>query len=1154
MGVVAPSGAIKMVAVLPPICSGVGRTAVVAGAFAPFAADADRAVNSFVSVEAEGVRAAGDGSLHFANATSPVPVTVTARPGWKVNGRRSLSFVHRPGATDVLLVASVMGEDDTHVIGRDCTFASATPETNHVSKPIVQVIPAADRLLAMYALLETNVLISASATWKTVSNGVHRIIHRWDPCPECKAVHDPAAVTNHFAVAPILQKWTSSAEGVVTNAPTWTGWMTKGLDQPISFKVWCTNECGQCRCNASTNTLVDVHELSIGNDLYLGLDRTDAGRTNYTMRTATALIDPEPKEKEFTSYQWTDCGNICTFAGPTDEQIVTYQAYNAGEASERYLDQDLEVSATVRETPNLMASATCKTNFTVVAVNVEINGVKEEKEETEGAFIPYVADATNDVISVEGTNKLVEVKFTCEPKNLPNNEMVKVSCSTPGELYERLANGDLIKITSTNYPACEIGSRQFYLHGHKVSKSLRNGKLEITHPTSHAKDEARYSVVQVDLDVDSDNDLTIEGEDQCSEDVIEDEKGKPGKALYLNELDSDKDGIPDWADGYDSNLDFGSQSATSSSGAFAQMRLRVFSPFEESVIKFSCDDVDSEASVTRSGAGTVASPYVYVGAGKKIRVWTKDGVAARLKAGFPDGDLIKMDTPYKVSDLLKEGKQTLYVEAVGGSAAIGDVRLTATLYPVGVDKGSIDDAVRMTVFSIEAVHPEAEDFKSGSAGKVMISTKQDVAGPDRYYTHKVTTVSGQVAQTEEASVVASAYVVPVPSSPIPNLKISFELTDPDDLSHYEGKTVAGTPGVQGDTNPNDNNDPAKRMMWNNGAPSGYDSFQGCLSSRMKTPVLVSIAGKHRYAADSRLSITDRYSGDNYCVRATLADPKNKPFDTLSGMTAGVPVSQSTVKCSETLIAWKRVYIEQDEMYKAGCTVTADFTPVDGMVTNTLVVDATADFNVGDAAVAFWPGGSSENVTVVGKGSSTLSVAGLNVPVPKYGGFRIVGRDDVYTVDRRFLPNAYGSIPDGSDGGAFIELRSIDAGRNPNARVPKYDTFPNAIEEESYAKYWFDRLDSNRSNVAYVLAAKREVGGSLGVTFLSARTCTVYVESNFVNDNGVCLEETVAHELGHRFGLRNSVGGKFRYIDHYQVNVSSHDDLDKCLMSYDKLGG
>ena len=53
--------------------------------------------NSFVTVEGDGVRIADDGSIHFPNAKSPVAVEVTARSGWKVNGRKAVSRPARAG-------------------------------------------------------------------------------------------------------------------------------------------------------------------------------------------------------------------------------------------------------------------------------------------------------------------------------------------------------------------------------------------------------------------------------------------------------------------------------------------------------------------------------------------------------------------------------------------------------------------------------------------------------------------------------------------------------------------------------------------------------------------------------------------------------------------------------------------------------------------------------------------------------------------------------------------------------------------------------------------------------------------------------------------------------------------------------------------------
>ncbi|MGN0844266.1 MAG: hypothetical protein ACI4QT_03490, partial [Kiritimatiellia bacterium] len=1102
-------------------------------------ANANSVSNSFLSVKAPGARMAEDGSIHFSNVISNIIVEVTARSGWLINGRKTVTIVRTPGSSGTLKVTSVLGEDETHIPYEDCSF-SYEETTNHLVAPVVRVVPESMHLLKMYASPATHIPVSVSADWGLVSCGTNEIVRVWNPCPDCGTVHEPVEERFPVETVPDGAAWRSSAAGIVMNTPIWTGEMSKGLNQMIRFQVICTNDCRECWSSASSNVLVDVHALSIGRDDYVGLDRTDIGRTNMTRRTATVLLDPSPLGS--IAYHWTDCGSVCAFDGPTNQATAIYQAENAGEASKSFHAEPLTVTASVLNEDGQTASATCTTNFTVVSVNVEIDGLDEDKEETIGAYVLYVAD-TNKLISVEGTNKLVNVKFTCTPNDLPTNEMVKVSCSGFAELYEQLENNELVKISEKTYPAKDIANHTFKLHGHDISEKLREGLIKIEHEGSGAEDIALYTVFLVDLDVDSDNNLKIEDENEISEDLVEDEQTKPGKALYLNELDKDKDGIPDWADGYDSNPDFGSQTADNASGPFAEMRLRIRPTIEKSVFKFSCPDVDSKADVTRKGSGTQESPYTYVGSGKKIRIWIKDGKSARKKDIFPKGDLIDVEKIYNETNFLENGTRKFFVEAIGGSSTVGDVQVTAKLYPDGIGGKSVDDAVRMTIFSIEAVHPLKDDFLPGKAGQVMISAKQDLNAESKYYTVSKTTTSGTAAQTKDAVVMATARIVPIPPEPIPNLKLRFEVTDPDDLSHYEGKEEAGTPNIQGDTNPNDNNDPEKRMQWNNGAPSGYDSFQSCLSNREIVPALVTIDGTRCYAGETPLSITHRYAGDNYRVRATLANPEQRPFDTLSGMTANVPISESSVKQSETLIAWKRVYIEQDEMYKEGCTVTVSFTPVDGVTTNTLSVDSTDDFTIGDSVVAFWPGGQTDTLTVVGKADNALTVAGPIDSVPRFGGFRIVGKDEVYTVDRRYLPNAYGSIPDGSDGGAFIEFKLLDAYRNPNARVPKYNMFPDSIEEKLYAKFWFDNSNLCRKNIAYILAAKSEVSGSLGVSFCNARTCTIYVESNLAIDNGVCLEETVVHELGHRFDMHGSSGGKFGYIDHSSVHISSHDGLD-----------
>ena len=52
---------------------------------------AERTANSFFTIEGEGVRIASDGSV-CVDAGASGPVRITARSGWLVNGRESITY------------------------------------------------------------------------------------------------------------------------------------------------------------------------------------------------------------------------------------------------------------------------------------------------------------------------------------------------------------------------------------------------------------------------------------------------------------------------------------------------------------------------------------------------------------------------------------------------------------------------------------------------------------------------------------------------------------------------------------------------------------------------------------------------------------------------------------------------------------------------------------------------------------------------------------------------------------------------------------------------------------------------------------------------------------------------------------------------------
>ncbi len=96
----------------------------------------------------------------------------------------------------------------------------------------------------------------------------------------------------------------------------------------------------------------------------------------------------------------------------------------------------------------------------------------------------------------------------------------------------------------------------------------------------------------------------------------------------------------------------------------------------------------------------------------------------------------------------------------------------------------------------------------------------------------------------------------------------------------------------------------------------------------------------------------------------------------------------------------------------------------------------------------------------------------------------------------------------------------------------------------FSQYWFDNYDQRANNILYLLAADREIGFG-GWAVANRSVCVVY-SGSMANDTE--REETVVHEIGHRFYLESSAGGRFAYIDEY-TSVRNHADTDYCIMNY-----
>ena len=240
--------------------------------------------------------------------------------------------------------------------------------------------------------------------------------------------------------------------------------------------------------------------LAITNNLWIGLDRTGNPEEPYVSSNIFAQAFITPSQIPLENVTWK-CSGICD-RKHEDGNSLTLWTTNREVASASYRDQSIEATADV-----MRASS----DFTVVKVDVTIGDVSNEYEEaSQGAFVSFAVDGTNSVICNHWTNMLKEVRFSCDPSNLPSNELVRITHNGCGELYEQLPDGSLQLITAVDYPANEISQKCFKLHGHGGSSEFMGERIAIEHLSSGAIDEAPYTVLEIKLVPDYDRNGAID--------------------------------------------------------------------------------------------------------------------------------------------------------------------------------------------------------------------------------------------------------------------------------------------------------------------------------------------------------------------------------------------------------------------------------------------------------------------------------------------------------------------------------------------------------------------------------------------------------------------------------------------------------------------
>lgn len=219
-------------------------------------------------------------------------------------------------------------------------------------------------------------------------------------------------------------------------------------------------------------------------------------------------------------------------------------------------------------------------------------------------------------------------------------------------------------------------------------------------------DAVRVRPVDVDLDLDSDNTAQFAGPDHsAAEDAVEDILGddaRPGKLVLVGSGDSDRDGLPDYADGF--NWIAGAELDDASEGSrFVPLVLQLPGgvALEHAEVEFTYS-----ASNPAGVAPALDAPF-WLPPGH-LRLWRKDGGVPRDRRGVAEGgDFVAPGVRYSPAQLGVDwycSAPTLYVEAVRESAATADLPIVVTFYPLGSQDPSAptcSDVVRVTATRIQ---------------------------------------------------------------------------------------------------------------------------------------------------------------------------------------------------------------------------------------------------------------------------------------------------------------------------------------------------------------------------------------------------------------------------------------------------------------------
>ena len=202
-------------------------------------------------------------------------------------------------------------------------------------------------------------------------------------------------------------------------------------------------------------------------------------------------------------FAWTT-GVNCMISGDSDKSdakiAVKRKSENVPggkdfEYSKSYRQEKLSCNASLSDGhgSSCEANVTLEGSYTVVKVDVQIEGTTELQEEERGAYTYYVPDGDSPLWQEEWTNSLKKVTITCEPSDGVMAAQTVDIKFTEHQLWVKAEDGTYEE-AKNSYTVNELNKTTFYLHGHEKSEKYKGEKIVATHNNSGATDQAFYTV------------------------------------------------------------------------------------------------------------------------------------------------------------------------------------------------------------------------------------------------------------------------------------------------------------------------------------------------------------------------------------------------------------------------------------------------------------------------------------------------------------------------------------------------------------------------------------------------------------------------------------------------------------------------------------